>query len=125
MPPWHRSGDRVTAEALWQLCEGLARELAWTGRVCRQPSGRMLCFIRVCGSHGRPRMRERPREAMHGDVMCVVGRCGALEQRIAAACDLPVRRVHAKSGGGPIRTRFLTFLALGRAQVCSNHISEV
>ena len=29
----------------------------------------------------------------HGDVMCVVGRCGALEQRIAAACDLPVRRV--------------------------------
>ena len=93
MPPWHRSGKRVTAEALWQLCEGLARELAWTGRVCRQPSGRMLCFIRVCGSHGRPRMRERPREAMHGDVMCVVGRCGALEQRIAAACDLPVRRV--------------------------------
>ena len=35
MPPWHRSGERVTAEALWQLCEGLARELAWTGRaVC-------------------------------------------------------------------------------------------
>ena len=38
-------------------------------------------------------MRERLREAMHGDVMFVVGRCGALEQRIAAACDLHVRRV--------------------------------
>ena len=28
--------------------------------------------------------------AMHGDVMCVAGPCGALVERIVAACDVPV-----------------------------------
>ena len=93
VPAWHGARERVTAAALQQLREGLARELACTGRACRRSAGRTLCCIHICGSKVRPRMRERLREAMHGDVMFVVGRCGALEQRIAAACDLPVRRV--------------------------------
>ena len=64
------------------MCRACVLTVGWAQAVC----------IRICGSQGRLRMRESPREAMHGDVMCLVGACGALVERIATASDVPACR---------------------------------
>ena len=123
----HGQRESVPAEAPQKLRELPARELACAELACRWSCARMLCCIRVCGSNRRPRMRERLRGDRAGDVIRVVGCCGALAERIAAACDVPVRRVaqcsvalsfaHVKQGYGGSRDppdSFFSASALGR-----------